>query len=103
MMLDTAKFNNNIVLLDDKKKQKIIAILEEYYERIDKLLQDLPANEKNMQKPDKDYISGHLLASYLLAIGEGYDFLIDKEHWLANVYNILLYFKQHIEKYYPDL
>lgn len=100
MMLDTAKFNNNIVLLDDKKKQKIIAILEEYYERIDKLLQDLPANEKNMQKPDKDYISGHLLASYLLAIGEGYDFLIDKEHWLANVYNILLYFKQHIEKYY---
>lgn len=95
-----AKFNKNIILLDDEKKQKIIAILEEYYERIDKLLQDLPANEKNMQKPDKDYISGHLLASYLLAIGEGYDFLIDKEHWLANAYNILLYFKQHIEKYY---
>ena len=100
MMLDTAKFNKNIILLDEEKKQKIIAILEEYYERIDKLLQDLQANEKNMQKPDRDYIDGHLLASYLLAIGEGYDFLIDKEHWLANAYNILLYFKQHIEKYY---
>lgn len=100
MMLDKTKFNQNLIPLDKQQKEKIIAILEEYYERIDKLLQDLPANEKNMQKPDMDYIDGHLLASYLLAIGEGYDFLIDKEHWLANAYNILLYFKQHIEKYY---
>lgn len=100
MMLDKTKFNQNLVPLDKQKKEKIIAILEEYYERIDKLLQDLPANEKNIKTPDKDYISGHLLASYLLAIGEGFDFLIDKEHWLANAYSILLYFKQHIEKYY---
>lgn len=100
MMLDKTKFNQNLIPLDKQQKEKIIAILEEYYERIDKLLQDLPANEKNMQKPDKDYIDGHLLASYLLAIGEGYDFLIDKEHWLANTYNILLYFKVHIEKYH---
>ena len=99
-MLDKTKFNQNLIPLDKQQKEKIIAILEEYYERIDKLLQNLPANEKDMQKPDRDYIDGHLLASYLLAIGEGYDFLIDKEHWLANAYNILLYFKQHIEKYY---
>ena len=100
MMLDKTKFNQNLIPLDKQQKEKIIAILEEYYERIDKLLQDLPANEKIMQKSDMDYIDGHLLASYLLAIGEGYDFLIDKEYWLANAYNILLYFKQHIEKYY---
>lgn len=100
MILDRAKFNRNIVPLDDRQKEKIIDILEEYYGRIDKLLWNLPVNEKAMQKPDKDYIDGHLLASYLLAIGEGYDFIINKEHWLVNAYNILLYFKQHIEKFY---
>ncbi len=100
MMLDKAKFNRNTPPLNEQQKKKIIAILEEYYERIDKLLLDLPANEEAMQKPGKDYISGHLLSSYLLAIAESYDYLIDKEHWLANAYNILLYFKQHIEKYY---
>lgn len=99
-MLDKTKFNQNLIPLDKQQKEKIIAILEEYYERIDKLLQDLPANEKIMQKSDMDYIDGHLLASYLLAIGEGYDYLIDKEHWLTNAYNILLYFKKNIENYY---
>ena len=90
MMLDKAKFNRNTAPLNEQQKKKIIAILEEYYERIDKLLLDLPANEEAMQKPGKDYISGHLLSSYLLAIAESYDYLIDKEHWLANAYNILL-------------
>ena len=42
MMLDKTKFNQNLIPLDKQQKEKIIAILEEYYERIDKLLQDFP-------------------------------------------------------------
>jgi len=99
-MLNNEKFSQNIVPLNEQQKQKIIDILEEYYERVDSLLKNLPVNEKAMQKPDRNCIDVHLLASYLLAIGEGYDFLADKERWLQNAYNILLYFKQHIEEYY---
>ena len=47
MMLDKAKFNRNTAPLNEQQKKKIIAILEEYYERIDKLLLDLPAKRRN--------------------------------------------------------
>ena len=99
MMLNKELFNQNMAPLDEQQKQKIIDILEAYYNRIDGVLQDLAANEQNMWKQDRDCIDGHLLASYLLAIGDGYDFLLEKKRWLNNVYNILVYFKKNIEHY----